>query len=190
MAILYGTMTIKPCSWKMEREPQIAFLGPIESAATRQRNHPVPFPAYATSPPWAIGLQVSSKKPYARVQDMPEEKIEWAQVPDPPDYLTELARDKWNSLWRQIDTYLFSPESYHDVAVAYCIAYSEFVQANIKLSTSNPVLMMNGRLVMNPYTDVRDRAWQTMQECAQKLHLHVPSRWADYVGALSDDVET
>jgi P27 family predicted phage terminase small subunit len=100
-------------------------------------------------------------------------------IPEPPEFLSGAAAERWHRLWAsEVDRHFIRPESHADIAAAYCAAYAEFSDANSKIAETNTVLTKNGKVLENPYLQIRDQdcALATMESAGKVLGLNRPAK--------------
>jgi P27 family predicted phage terminase small subunit len=98
------------------------------------------------------------------------------EIPEPPEFLSSVAAVRWTRLWaHELDRAFIKPSTHADIVAAYAAAWSEFTDANSKIAETNTVLTRGEKIFQNPYVEIRDRAWATMETAAKVLGINQPA---------------
>lgn len=131
-------------------------------------------------PPVPVSLKVLRGNPGKRPVPQEPQPATWAQLPEPPDYLSADAKDEW----RRISTELYrlgllTIVDVHPFA-AYCQAYARWVQAeraiaqmakNDLLTGALMIKTSNGNAIQNPLVGTANKAASDMVRFANEFGL-------------------
>ncbi len=89
----------------------------------------------------------------------------------PADFaLDEMGRVKWDEVWAELDQRSMSPAP--DLVAMYCIYFSEWTAASTKVRQQGAVVKNEkGQIMLSPYVEVRDSAFQHLERLSSDLGL-------------------
>ncbi len=94
-------------------------------------------------------------------------------VPQPPEWLSQRAVERWLTLWPQLDRSRIDPAIHMDIVCIYCEAYADYREACEGLATEAPKVIRDGegRTSTSPYLKLRNDAIGVLTEVGQTLGL-------------------
>jgi P27 family predicted phage terminase small subunit len=95
---------------------------------------------------------------------------------DPPAHLDDAARQKWADVLPGIAQRENIDQGALDALAAYCLAYSRWQAAEVKVSELGAVVKAGGGAVVNPYIAVARQAQAEMRKWATELRLTPKAR--------------
>jgi P27 family predicted phage terminase small subunit len=93
------------------------------------------------------------------------------KMPDPPDYINEVAKEEWHRLVKLLSKYGIITELDTTALTFYCEAYADWRRADEELKQPGQDIVMRGKggsggMYRNPWFDIK-------QKCEQKIFKYL-----------------
>jgi P27 family predicted phage terminase small subunit len=98
------------------------------------------------------------------------------RVPDPPERLQGLARELWPSVVGEIVARNIYDGDCRDVAMAYCIQFARFIEAEDEIAKSDWTITVGEHEAVNPLLKISNDACDRMLRLGAELGLSPASR--------------
>jgi P27 family predicted phage terminase small subunit len=105
------------------------------------------------------------------------------ELPPPPDYLNDTAKQEWNHLGPQLVKLGLLTSIDRSAFAAYCTVYARWVEAEVALRQTGPVVRSpSGYPMLNPYYTVANQCLSQMRAYLTEFGMSPSSRSRTSVG--------